>query len=68
MSAALPHPDEQPPAWESLDIDVPAIAEDEKIALEEERKYYEQILAESQTASQQPQRQRLPTQEQGFAV
>jgi len=50
LSAALPHPDEQPPTWESLDINAPVVLDDEKEALEEERKYYEEVLAESQRA------------------
>jgi len=37
MSAALPHPDEHPPTWESLEINTPARAVHEKAALEDER-------------------------------
>jgi len=33
----LPHPDEHPPTWESLEINTPARAVHEKAALEDER-------------------------------
>ena len=69
QSAALPHPDQQehPPTWESLDINTPAVAAEEKLALEEEREYYEEILRDTQRVSEL-QAQATQQQQRGFAV
>lgn len=62
LSAALPHPDEHPPTWDSLEINTPAPAVHEKAALEDE-KNLEAVPSEAQMLAQVP-----SFEQRGFSV